>query len=410
MLPNDEAKSTINLRDPVWFREWFKVVMREWALELTMQQVSVVLFIMDRTAAWGKEWELIRYTSFVDGITSKDGSKRYAAGVCNSVSTATRITNELIALDMLCKRRSKAGNYWALNYNRNNKTDMKKTRKITRNQSPVTGSNHSSVSGSNRSSVTARKKVIPKREEASQKINTRPAKTSPFPPKATFDIAGVLSGVKNRAAESRQRRIAKRGGKLNSTEVNQLWAATIQDAEWVKATDLSAGRLYLTKVEAKALKSYSDRYATNYPKQSFRDFLPWMLNNWHGLRTELFAWMDKHPAPETPNALFIIKWATKFEEQYSKRDAFDKLLEMTPEERQLDRLVRSGMPIDQAKAKVYKKPMAGRYVAGGNAIKPEPTETKRFKPKTKPLRNRKSAADSVGLPKLDESYADEFEN
>lgn len=404
-LPHDDKASTINLKDPVWFREWFKVIVREWSLELTMQQLSMVIFIFDRTAAWGKEWELIRYSSFVEGITSKDGSKRYAAGVCNSVSTATRITNELLALDMLVKRRSQAGNLWALNYNRSNNR-MKPTRKIKRDQSPVTGSNQSPMNGSNQSPVTGYKNNYVKKGTVTQKITPRCLTA-----REDISITEALANATGKAKAARDRKAAKRGGKLGSLEVSHLWASSLKDADWVESSDLASGRLYLSKKESQALKSYGDRFNQNYPNDSFADFMKWVIQQWPGIREEVFGWMTKAPSPESPVALFIIKWADKIEAVYMKRQAFEKRLTKTPEEREVSRLIGRGMRVDEAKAKALGKPMYGKYLAGGREIKSPVDTIVAFKPKTKQFKNRANGKDPVALPTLkDESFADDYED
>ena len=388
-LREETDKSIINLRDPVWFREYFKIIMRVWSLELTMQQLAVVLFIFDRTAAWGKEWELIRYSSFVVGITSKDGSKRYAAGVCNSISTATRLTNELILLNMIVKRRSKAGNVWAINYNRDQPV-MKTPRRLTRNQSSVTGSNQPTMKGSNRSPMVGRKYSKAIKGNASQKINPSLAAEGP-------SITEALANAKAKSAAARERRTTKRGGNLTWQEVSQCWAVSVQDAEWSDATDIRKGRLYLTKRESQALKSYSTRFAKDYPQQAFKEFLTWVIDHWPGLVTELFSWMTKSPPPSNPAALFIIKWAEKLEEKFMNRDAFETRLRMTPEEREISRLVKSGMSVDDAHKKAHPR-----------KAKPKPALKRQ---KTKPFKDSRKGPDPVGLPSLEnEDYAEEYES
>jgi hypothetical protein len=44
-------------KSPVHFRESFKLIMRQWSSALSPQQLAVVMFIVDRTLAWGKQWE-----------------------------------------------------------------------------------------------------------------------------------------------------------------------------------------------------------------------------------------------------------------------------------------------------------------------------------------------------------------
>ena len=372
-LTQYKKESTESLRSPVWFREWFKIIMRQWASDLTMQQLAVVLFIFDRTAAWGKEWEYIRFASFVTGITSKDGSVRYSAGVCNSIATAMRIAKELVGMGYLRKERTMLGNRWSLNYEY--KAEDNSMRKVIRQTKLA------SVQGSKVASVQVPKVASVQVSTITTNVEYRNAMQKTNISRDAADdgisIADALTKARAKAQMARDRQALRKQGRMNSVQVSIAWTAALQKAEWTNRSDIASGRMYLSKRDAGALKSYSDRFNKNYAGKSFREFLEWLIVNWQDIRQELFSWMTQSPAPESPAALFIIRWAEKLEARYMQGIAFENKLSSAPQTR---------------------------------LVKPS-SKTTPVSIETKALPTRRKIKPLVSLPSLDETYlADEYED
>ena len=413
-LPQPMSESTVNLKCPVWFRGHFKVIMREWAEHLTMQQLAVVMFLFDRTAAWGKEWELVKMRAFVYGISSADGEVRYASGVCSSVSTAERVTSELMDMGVIFKRKSREGNLWALNYKWKEKY-MREPRIIKRNPSRMTGSNPSSVTGSNPSCMTDHKYSEAIKGNASQNITL--SRLSGREGRSGFSIEDAVAKAKAKTQAAVDRKQAKKKGRMNSVDVARHWTTAVKSAPWLEVGDAITASCYLTKRDAQALKSYTDRFSKSYPKEDAREYLTWLVHQWPGLRTEVFGWMTKCPAPEAPSALFLIKWKDRIEEKYLQRIAFEKRLTLTPEEREVGRLVKSGMSLGNAKAKVHgteAKSFGGairRPYSGGNLVDHPVDKTISITPRSRPFPNRNSNRNHIALPSLgDSAHNDSYED
>jgi hypothetical protein len=386
---NDKAdESTTNLRDPVWFREWFKVIVREWAQHLTLRQLGMVIFIFDRTAAWGKEWELIRYSSFVTGITNKDGDKRYAAGICGCERSALTLTNELITMGMLRKRRSREGNYWALNYEWQ-PNDMNKIRKLNRNPQKLAGLNTQKPAGLNTQKPAGHNKSKAQMRNASQKEQYPDTGEG-----SSSIIQEALARARAKGQAALERRKTRDAHKIKMPDIIRLWAETCREADWAGHI---TPREYLTKQDAYALKAYSTRFSKAFPTQPFSDYLKWVLNNWPGLIAEQFHWMTKAAPPEAPAPLFFIKWCAKFEEAFLHSRAFEKRMTLTPEERKIDKLIRSGMSREDAERSVR------RLVPGGNLVKHVPTKIITLTRKTKSIPDRRSKDAHLSLPSMGDS-------
>lgn len=399
-MTQKEIQSIPEFKNPIWFREQFKIIMREWAEGLTLQQLALVLFIYDRTAAWGKEWEVIRFSSFVSGIYSRDGAQKYAAGICNSIATARRIARELEGMGVLLKRQTRQGCRMALNYKWNCET-MKTPKRLM--EKPTEGiqicippcSNMNTLPCSYMNTISKEKKNV-----TQKRILSRPPGREGSP-SDTIDSALERARVKARAARDRQE--LRKAGKMNSMDIGRHWTSAIQSAQWVGVGDIRSGKLYLTKRESQALKSYSDRFLKSYPEQAFRDYLTWIVHQWFGIRTEVFGWMTKFPAPETPSALFIIKWAERIEEKYLQRLAFEKRLSLSPAEREISKLVKSGMSPERAKAQADKEPV--------NRVKPSPPKKRVItRHKTNSFNNRKAKDNSISLPSVKGTYLDDYED
>lgn len=384
----EQSESSINLRDPVWFREWFKVIVRVWAQHLTLRQLGMVIFIFDRTAAWGKEWEMIRYKSFVEGVVGRDGGKIYAAGLCGSAATAQRLTTELLDMGMLRKRRSRDGNYWALNYEWK-PTDMKEPRRLTRKRIPECAEMQllkpAKVQGLKPAKVQLHKKSNTLKEEVTQKEQSPDGGGS-------SSITDALERAREKGRAAIERRAHRKAGKLSQLELLQIWSSSCRDSSWV---EYITPREYLTKRDTFALKAYSDRFAKTFPESSFREYLKWVITQWPGLMSDLFHWMTTSPPPEAPSSLFLVRWAEKFEQAFLHNRAFSKKMDMTPEEREVSRLVKSGMDKDKAIATAYKKPMHGKHVAGGQAMSHPITQTVAIKRKPRPFSTRSKVNDDI---------------
>lgn len=309
-LPATIKQSTIKFTDPTVFRECFKIIMREWATTLTLRQLGVVMFIFDRTAAWGKEWELIRYESFVEGVTNKDGNVRYSAGVCNSVMTARTITKQLTDMEYLVKKRTPKGNFWALNYQKIQPTRPQKQ------QSECSKMNTRDCSKMNTP-------YNMKKRNASQ--NNKPSRASAqgegLP---SISVEDALARGLAKASAARERLAARKLNKMNSMDISKLWVATLQGAPWYERDP--SGKMFMSTREAQAFKSYHDRFRKNYPLKHFKPYLTWLIHSWPELREQLFSWMTKAPPPLAPAPMFIIKFCEKFEDAWMQGLAFENKL------------------------------------------------------------------------------------
>ena len=288
-------------------------------------------------------------TAFVEGVTGRNDKIRHAGGVCDSIRTAERTTKEALDMGVILKRRTLKGNEWSLNYDWETK-HMKETRRIVRNPPPMADSDPPPMAASNPPPMAdINSNYVTKGTATPNRTLSRPTARE----NSLRSITQALAKAKAKNSEAVARKELRKGGKLNSSDVLTHWATSIKSAPWLEYGDGIAANHYLTKKDSQALKSYLDRFKRAFPSEDVMEYLTWVIHNWQGIRSDLFGWMTTHPAPETPSALFIIKWRERLEEAYLQRIAFEKRMKLTPEEREVSRLVKKGMSIDDAKAKVY---------------------------------------------------------
>ena len=103
------------LSDPVFYRDWHELVIRNWAAELTGNELSVVFFVLDRTLGWGKEWEVITYPQLTDGVKSRDG-KIICRGLKMGAATARRVMVSLVEKGVILREEICGGYKYSLNY------------------------------------------------------------------------------------------------------------------------------------------------------------------------------------------------------------------------------------------------------------------------------------------------------
>jgi hypothetical protein len=68
-----DADLSSTLHSPAYFRDWFRVIERQWTPFLKPAAKSILYMVLDRTLGWGKQWERITVAHFVSGVPSRKG-------------------------------------------------------------------------------------------------------------------------------------------------------------------------------------------------------------------------------------------------------------------------------------------------------------------------------------------------
>lgn len=337
-ISQEEDWGDSTLRNPLEFREWWKVLMRVWRPSLTPSQFMVAAFVFDRTAAWGKEWEVITVRHFVDGVTSRDGTC-YAPGLGLSQPTVSAALNTLVALGLLRKRAVRHRFAYALNYEFNPQNPMKMPtpKRLAEPQKVKDSFTPNKKRGQNSFTLNCTKSIKRNVPETPQALNG---------PETSMEEK--MHKLQILADETMKRTSSRR--KVRQDAMTSLGCATMwQDA--CKEFHPAETHLSLTQADSAILRRFLAR-AFGKDATRARDFVRWLSEHWLLLRAELFHWMQNSP-PAVPSIRFTVRFSDKFETAFAERDEYERLAALPLRDREVRTLMRrKGMGQAAAEAEV----------------------------------------------------------
>lgn len=339
------------MKNPVEFREWFKILFRVWRPAMSPNQFLVAMFIFDRTAAWGKEWEIITHKHFLEGVRASDG-REYASGLVMTKPTLRAALDHLIQCGAVSERKVTRGRTaYALVYewNPNQQTDMAlpKPKRLQTLQPKVT--DDSSPEGKEIFPKEG-KEIFPQIKEngnAMQKQSQSCGLAAGGDSCNEEDIDDLLGRATQSSRTARSRRLAK-------------WNGDTAAAFWLSeclARFPHASHLAITKTDAAILARYGKRWQSVSKAREVVDlheYLRWVIRHWLVIREAHFAWM-KQASPGVPSIRFMVKFSDRYEGAFEERLAIEQMEQMDSEGREVAKRVRRGMAEEVAKAEVSRK-------------------------------------------------------
>lgn len=324
--------------------------MRVWRPSLTPSQFLVACFVFDRTAAWGKEWEVITLRHFVSGVTTSAGAC-YGPGLGLSQPTVSAALTGLKKIGLLRTRAVRKRTAYALNYEyQPNKTMPLPVPKRLKEGAKVKNSFSQTGSKVKESYTLNYTKSI---------VTGKPKSIGDAAAPHAISLEEKMHNVQILADETLAATTARREKKITALTPEgcvKLW----QDCctrEMPNETHLS-----ITQADSAILKRYLARFSGKDAKKA-RDYLTWLCSRWLTIRAESFAWMNG-TGPSVPSIRFMVKFSDKFEEAYSRRTFFDKLAEMPERERKVHTLTKKrGMTKATAEKEVEAQEAASRQTA-----------------------------------------------
>lgn len=361
-MSTDNFWGDASMKNPMEFREWFKILFRVWRPHLSPNQFLTALFIFDRTAAWGKQWEVITHDHFINGVTGRDGQV-YETGLRMSRPTLIESLRWLAAVGAIHMRPVKqCRTAYALNYEWNpeqplesNAMPLAKPKRLHTLQSdtpapeaPKVGltkpkSNHSS--GKETLPLTGKETLPHNRREDNCKAKASLAKARQVSVRQepnSLDLDSTLAAASQRSLAKRKARQA-------------VWSATSASTVWFDLHSLhfpNTAALAVTKTDICILHKYGRRWmGSKRPVAEWLEFLGWVVMRWAALRESQFAWM-KTNSPAIPSIRFLVKLSDRFEQAYEHQATTDRLATLPTREREIEARVRKGMARDLAEQEV----------------------------------------------------------
>jgi hypothetical protein len=355
-----DADSSINffgdgsMKNPIEFREWFKILFRVWRPHLSPNEFLVAQFIFDRTAGWGKEWEVIRPDHFLSGVVGKDG-KIYASGLVMTPPTLRKCLASLIdrgAIRMVQEKRKKT---YALNYEWNpdeieNYATMPpplpkrlKNLQELQTEDPAEKENHFPESEKKENHFPSKGKISfilnkKRKDKCFAKEETQPSASRNSPAtqgEGLLAVAQLMDKVSRESANKRQ-------SKINAWRFDSVLKAW---HELCLSHHSEANHLSVTKTDCLILHKYGKRFVRESKARTsseWLDYLSWVIERWHTIRESQFSWM-KANSPSVPSIRFLVKFSDRFEQAWADKKSLERMAALSTRDREIEARIRKGV-------------------------------------------------------------------
>jgi hypothetical protein len=372
--PKAQAKKSAHVEQPSKVKGRFQKhtlifqwLMRSCAIHLSGSQLSVTMFIFDRTYGWGKTSEVITYDHFLNGIPSDDPEKPYAGPLKMARATLTAALSELIEMGLVMTEKMpnrgliKYGinTEWVPPVPKKNKSQGKPKRsKELQNQQTSVDSTSSKIelepvqkldcSSSEIELGSVQKLALKKSKEKNRKVKKGKGRT-PEP----------LAHAESLPEESIEERIARASSANAAARRSCLlkWSSVSASVAWEDAIARfwpDEPRFTTIKAQGYALHHYGKKWigaGSGRTVASWLEYLDWVVSRWSIVRAEHFGWMHDG-SPAVPAIGFFVKFAAKFEQAYEQKQSLETISKMSPRDREVARMVRSGTQQEAAEKTV----------------------------------------------------------
>jgi hypothetical protein len=352
-----DADSSINffgdgsMKNPIEFREWFKILFRVWRPHLSPNEFLVAQFVFDRTAGWGKEWEVIRTNHFLNGVVGTDG-KVYSTGLVITRPTLSKCLTALIARGAIRLRQDGRRKAYALNYEWNpdepqSPQDMplakpKRLQGLQKVQPAGMENNFTKTPEMENYLPLEGKISFHLDKKRKDKCYAKEKETQPIASRigpatqgeSLLAVAKLMDKVSRESANKRQ-------GKINAwrfDSVHKAWHGLCLSLH------PDANHLAVTKTDCLILHKYGKRFVRASQARTnteWLDYLAWLIERWHTIREAQFAWM-KANSPSVPSIRFIVKFSDRFEQAWADRQSLERMAGLSTREREVEVRIRKG--------------------------------------------------------------------
>jgi hypothetical protein len=350
-----QVKNDKPFHDWIDQRDCLRLVLRDWSLALSAVELRVVLFVYDRTAGWGKEWERVTLDHLTKGVWGKDGTC-FASPASTNRRTAQATIAQLVQRGvLLAKPHSSSPRAKQYSLNQHWEPSMKVPKRI-REQREVTVAELPLLDGGKSATINSGKTATMKRKESKEEGNseeccsgaaTGMAKAMHQQPpsrpagQTREELLAVATQVKARSRAKRAAAMDK-GRKLRGDGSGFHPTKAAVDATWLHLWQDNYGDeplAPLTRVARQILWDYWAKWTMARQAGEFGEYLRWLFENWQALRVGTFAWMKDFPKVPVANMVVSSKLRTAFELAYREKEKIAQWRKQAPHERELARLV-----------------------------------------------------------------------
>lgn len=338
----------------------FQWIMRFVAPNISTTQLSVLLFVADRTFGWRKSKETITYSHFLEGIPPKrQGEDPYAGGLDITRQTLCTALAALIDRKILIVRKHRSllqyeiNLLWTLTSNTMALRSPKRLKELQTLQPPEDeqdGRNQSKnyTAPGLKIRLAPVKKLDLKRsrdEEGMEKSAFLSGKREAVSLLNNEVDASCLDDLLSTTSQISKSARSKRLSKWTTATAFAIWT----DLE--KEHHAGVTHFVTTKANRHALAQYGKKWIkANGSTENWLIYLEWCISNWLLIRAEKLAWM--RDAPTQPSMPFFVRNSDRFERAHEEKAVFEAMSQMSLRDREVQRRVQRGVPLDLAEQEV----------------------------------------------------------
>jgi hypothetical protein len=314
----------------------------------------LVLFVLDRTMGWGKEWEIVTCQQMQDGIYYQrdDGAVvEVAGGIGLSADRAQRLLTGLVERGVL-RARGTAGRarQLALNYEWTPDTDMKVSQRPKQLQRGLKVPKSTPVNiTATPVNITPPPRYINGLRVAKQQDGNKRERTA-----ARERGEGRLAEVADTAAQRTRDKHAAKLSRLANADTLSLASLS---SVWGAACAAAHSGESLPDVRQKdflILQACMRRHSAGEHSVRFVPLLQWSVAQWRSIVSAYFRWMPD--APVLPEPRFFVRFIDRFLNAHSRLEELERLQNMTTREQMVYHLTaRKGMSQEAAEREVDEK-------------------------------------------------------
>lgn len=333
---------------PQHYREWSRRLDREWNQALPSGEFSVVRFVFDRTAGWGKQWEVITLSHFTDCVIGKNGVN-YGGIHAKQNGTVLAYIRSLVEKGAILREPKGKSFIYSINYDWTPPMKMPKSKraikKFEERMANVCDNRTDDVC-ENRTGDSA---IIAHKENKKErgKKNKEGDKSLPSL-KAEIEKGQDKVRERSRLTRNSQKREGyflkdSKGFVPTERAFRKIWEDTHNEH--------FEGQMChsLSKRSINALRAYCREWGGRNSKDEFvYDFLPWVFRNWRTLMKTQFSWMSDSPEIPAPFFLSNAKLRSHFESAWQDRKEIDRMASLSPKEREVEWLKKKGVSPEAA--------------------------------------------------------------
>lgn len=354
------------IRDWQFRIEFLRRITREWFPFLSSTQRLAIIFVYDRTLAWGKEWERITTKHCSEGIFGKDGTC-HAAPFTSCRKRAGTILRSLFDLGML-RKQSRNGDRacrYAFNFDWQPTMKLPKRLRMAQEKAQKTSNEWGEIAPKDGGESTPMigvkaPRLIRDTSYKGKKVNqteelANAERVRESSGKGELEMAIVVvrkrarDKAKDRLTDGRALRKDKSGFLPTKARLPLFWRELWLDC--FPGVPLDP----LPKISANILWTYWRDWTLARSDGEFSDYLRWVFENWNALRVGSFGWATSFPKAPAIRMIVSVKLRPFFEEAYRECEMVAIWRKMEPHERRMAELVEKGMDPDKAREVVERE-------------------------------------------------------